>query len=191
MGSVSSQDSTRWVVLLIANDSEETEVEVAVKGANILQETLTNFFPEVCVLASGILADLLVSLLLLLLVVVVVVVVVVGGHHRCCRRRRRRHRRRRDTLNRNCQPGVHPLFNRNYENILEGVHDAVKNLRNKDVFAVYYAGHGSVPVGDCEMHTVVQSNEGRTLILYLELLRAMNSKGLELCNLISLPFGFA
>ena len=188
MGSVSSQDSTRWVVLLIANNSEETELAVA--GANILKETLTNFFPEVCVLASGILAGLLVPLLLLLLVVVVVVVVV-GGHHRCCRRRRRRHRRRRDTLNRNCQPGVHPLFNRNYENILEGVHDAVKNLRNKDVFAVYYAGHGSVPVGDCEMNTVVQSNEGRTLILYLELLRAMNSKGLELCNLISLPFGFA
>ena len=69
--------------------------------------------------------------------------------------------------------------------------DAVENLRNEDVFAAYYAGHGSVPDGDSEMHTVVQSTEGRELILYLELLRAMNSKGLKLCNLISLPFGFA
>ena len=69
--------------------------------------------------------------------------------------------------------------------------DAVENLRNEDVFAAYYAGHGSVPDGDSEMHTVVESNEQRTLILHLELLRAMNSKGLKLCNLISLPFGFA
>ena len=74
MGSVSSQDSTRWVVLLIANDSEETEthpaVKLAVEGAKILKETLKNFFPEVCVLSSGILADLLVPLLLVVVVVV-------------------------------------------------------------------------------------------------------------------------